>query len=155
MKKQESGRSMVEMVGVLAIMGLITAGSFVLLRSGYASQKRSRATDEIDVIASNVRALAAQAEDVNAKFKSLPNVELYGGADDASATGLAKAFLDSDGATPFDSKSVYSVYTTDKKTFTVELAKIGEGECAAMADRAYSNGTGTCNKDIAVITFTK
>ena len=156
MKKNESGRSMVEMVGVLAIMGLITAGAFVLLRSGYASQKRSRATDEIDVIASNVRAMAAQAEDENAKFAKLPQVEKYKGGKSTSATGLAKAFLDSEGVTPFNSSSMYSVYSIDKKTFTVELASIGDAECEAMAKRAYSNGAGECDgKGTVAITFTR
>ena len=51
-KKPESGRSMIEMVGVLAVMGLISAGAFVLLRSGMSSQKRNRIQDEIGNIAS-------------------------------------------------------------------------------------------------------
>jgi len=149
-KKQESGRSMVEMVGVLAIMGLITAGAFVLLSSGYASQKRSRATDEIDVIASNVRAMAAQALKKDVKFATLPAPD-----DDGKAKGLPQAFLDSeDGATPFG--GIYMVYTKDEgQTFTIALADISEKECSAMASRAYSKGTGECTGTTVEITFSE
>ena len=38
--RQESGRSMIEMVGVLAIMGMLTAGAFVLISLGINRQKQ-------------------------------------------------------------------------------------------------------------------
>ena len=145
-KKQESGRSMVEMVGVLAIMGLITAAAFVLLSSGYKSQKRSQAADEIDVIVSNVRAMAAQAEKKDIKFVALPS-------DDEKAKSLAKALLDSDGETPFG--GFYAVLTQDSgKTFAVQMVKIGD-ECEAMAGRSYKHGTGSCSDETVTITFTE
>lgn len=145
-KKQESGRSMVEMVGVLAIMGLITAAAFVLLSSGYKSQKRSQAADEIDVIVSNVRAMAAQAESKDAKFIALPS-------DEEKGQSLAKALLNSDGGTPFG--GIYGVLTTDEgKTFNVMMYKIGD-ECEAMAGRSYKHGTGKCDGETVTIQFTE
>ena len=54
-KKHESGRSMVEMVGVLAVMGLITAAAFVLIRSGMASQRRNRAIDDVSTIVAGMQ----------------------------------------------------------------------------------------------------
>ena len=158
-KKQESGRSLVEMVGVLALMGLITAAAFVLIQAGSGSQKRSRATDEIDIIASNVRAMVAQAIDTTKPFSSLPQSEACKGAEDGAPADLAMALLKSTtGATPFDKNSKYAVYTTDKgETFTIELAKIGSDECQAMGTRQYANGSGVCcdNKNTAAITFTE
>ena len=37
--RQESGRSMIEMVGVLAIMGMLTATAFALISLGINRQK--------------------------------------------------------------------------------------------------------------------
>ena len=56
-KKHESGRSMIEMVGVLAVMGLITAAAFVLITSAMRSQKLSRADDDVAALAAGVRLL--------------------------------------------------------------------------------------------------
>jgi type II secretory pathway pseudopilin PulG len=61
-KKQESGRSMIEMVGVLAVMGLITAAAFVLITSAMKSQKLSNADDQVAAIASGVRLLYANSQ---------------------------------------------------------------------------------------------
>lgn len=136
-EKQESGRSLVEMIGVLAIMGLVTAAAFVLIQSGLEAQKRNRATDEIDILASNIRGMVAQATDNAKKFASLPTETQAGKI-------LAKALLkSSDGKTPFD--GTYSVYATDEgATFTVELSDIGAAECQAMAKRPYSHGIADC-----------
>ncbi|MBO7645255.1 MAG: hypothetical protein J6S57_03060 [Alphaproteobacteria bacterium] len=56
-KKSESGRSMVEMVGVLAVMGLITAAAFVLITSALRTQKMSRLDDEVSVMVAGIRTL--------------------------------------------------------------------------------------------------
>ena len=156
-KKNESGRSLVEMVGVLALMGLITAAAFVVLQSGLGSQKRSRASDEIDIIASNVRAMVAQGDE-SKPFKSLP--ELNGGACGAEnyedAKSLAQALLKSEkGATPFDKSSWYAVGSVDGTTFSVVLGGIPSDECQSVGSKAYSHGTGQCCEGgkIAVITF--
>ena len=58
-KKHESGRSMIEMVGVLAIMGLITAAAFVLITSALRSQRLVRIDDDVSAIAAGVRLLYA------------------------------------------------------------------------------------------------
>lgn len=150
-KKQESGRSMVEMVGVLAIMGLITAAAFVLLNSGYKSQKRSQAADEIDVIVSNVRAMAAQAEDKSSKFSALPADD-----DDGLKKGeaLAKALLaSSDGATPFG--GTYAVVQAQAgAAFQVKMIDVND-ECEAMASRKYTHGNGNCADNTVTITFSE
>lgn len=152
-KKHESGRSMVEMVGVLAIMGLVTAGAFVLIQSGMGSQKRNRAADEIDVMVSNVRAMTAESD----YTCSLPSAKLYA----LTGKSLASALLKSNGATPFNSKSYYSITSGEDEckedtTFKVYLVDIGDDECATMASRAYSGARGVvCSKGTVMITFTK
>ena len=62
-KKQQSGRSMIEMVGVLAVMGLITAAAFVLINSALSSQRLSRVDDDVSGIVNGVRLLYNAAPD--------------------------------------------------------------------------------------------
>ena len=45
--KDESGRSMIEMLGVLAIMGGITVGAIGIISSAMRTQKRSTVNDDV------------------------------------------------------------------------------------------------------------
>ena len=154
-EKYESGRSMVEMVGVLAIAGLITAGAFVLIRAGLSSQKRSRAADEVATIVASVRSLSAERTD----FGNLPE---FDGKYECKVTGatLAGAMLGGTGAvaTPFDSNSCYYVSQVFKQPtrFQVVLIKIPENDCTVLASRAWSESKGaTCSDGNLVITYAK
>ena len=131
-KKQESGRSMIEMVGVLAIMGLVTAGAFILIQSGLTSQKISRTSDELDILVSNARSMTAQSDN----FGSL-------GTTMASGKTLAKSMLKSDGKSPMG--GAYYVYAggTDNKDLYVGIDDISESDCTTMAARSYSSSTAT------------
>ena len=134
MKKHESGRSMIEMVGVLAVMGLITAGAFVLMRSGMASQKRNRVQDEVANIATNIRTLSASLDD----FSNLPK------PDDFEKGGVE--FLDNleiQTTTPLGGDTRYSV-TADKKQFTVYILNPSRKECYALEQVGWSEGTAQC-----------
>lgn len=62
--RQESGRSMVEIIGVIAIMALISAGAFILIRSGMASQRRSIIVDDVSKIVSGIRSLYSDYDDL-------------------------------------------------------------------------------------------
>ena len=62
--RQESGRSMVEIIGVIAIMALMSAGAFMLIRSGMASQRRSMIIDDVSKIVSGIRSLYSDYDDL-------------------------------------------------------------------------------------------
>lgn len=64
-QRYESGRSMIEIVGVLAIMGLITAAAFVLITSGMETRRRNQAADEVGNIVATYRGLFAEAGNFN------------------------------------------------------------------------------------------
>jgi type II secretory pathway pseudopilin PulG len=128
----ESGRSMVEMVGVLAVMGLITAGAFVLMRSGMATQKRNRAQDEIANIVSTVRTLSAGGEDFS-------NLATDGASDDAGSALLANLRIST--ATPFGGTSAYTVrYASGTPTqFSVKITNLARQDCNALKASAWAD----------------
>ena len=157
---RQSGRSMIEMVGVLAVAGLLTAGAFVLVKSGMASQKRNRAADEISTLVQGVSALtAAQGgysvlrwfDDSSVPEKKVAN-------DYVTAYDLARMVLKTNGTTPLGDDSYYAVSTARGKLI-VWLIGIESEECEAMAVRTYSDGTATCstisNKKVLKITYSK
>ena len=142
-KNQESGRSMVEMVGVLAVMGLITAGAFVLMRSGMASQKRNRAQDEIANIVSTIRTLSAGGDD----FSNLAT----DGASDAAGTALLNNLRVST-ATPFGGTSAYTVrYAAGTPgQFAVKITNLARQDCNALKVSAWSDAVANTFKCLTV-----
>ena len=152
-EKYESGRSMVEMVGVLAIAGLITAGAFVLIRAGLSSQKRSRAADEVATIVASVRSLSAERED----FANLPK---YGEFKcEKTETGpLAAAMLGGQDrvATPLDRESCYHVgWLNDPNNFVVALVNIPDNDCTVLASRAWAESQSVnCEKGKGTLLIT-
>ena len=156
-RKNESGRSMIEIVGVLAVTGLLTAGAFVLITSGMSSQKRRRATDEANTIAQAVRALAADGED----FGNLPGPSATGVNQDGHK--LAKALLKTSGVTPFGDNSYYMVTQADADhnrwwygwhdlevpsshnvvLFRVGLTNLDENDCYLLAEQGWGDAWDT------------
>ena len=55
--KYESGRSMIEMLGVLAIMGIITVGAIGMISTAMRTQKRNTVNEEVLQIVTGVRQL--------------------------------------------------------------------------------------------------
>ena len=156
-QKHESGRSMVEMVGVLAIMGLLTAGAFVLIKSSLVSQRISRITDEIDVLVANARAMTAQSND----FTQFPASDNF----DTDGIALAKSILKSDGVSPFGGqyylgyKSQAGTNDKCKKVLVVGVKSMSDSaDCQMLARRDYADSNfceAVCNSKSLEIYFTK
>ena len=152
--KHESGRSMIEMIGVLTVTGLLTAGGFVLIKSGLASQKISRVSDEIDMLVSNVRIMTARSD----TFSGLPTTV-------AKGEDLAKLLLKSDNPSALGG-NYYVMYkasagtdNTCKKVLVVGINNMtNEADCKVLAKRSYA-GSGfceaVCNSKTLEIYYTK
>ena len=118
-KKQESGRSMIEMVGVLAVMGLITAGAFVLISSAMRSQKISRVDDDVSAIVAGTRLLYNSQEN----FSGLNNTAI-------EALGFS-------GTNPFGGNYYISVNSSDKTKFDVFIGGLSQSECNTLKSRNW------------------
>ena len=60
---QESGRSMIEMLGVLAIMGVITVGAIGMISTAMRTQKLTTVNDEVVQMVTMVRNIHAEYDD--------------------------------------------------------------------------------------------
>lgn len=146
-KKHESGRSMIEMVGVLSVMGLITAGAFILIRSGLASQRRNRASAEVANIVATIRDVYSEAENMGAL-----STDYKSGIEFLNSLRITTK-------TPFGSKTTYSVMRDrDEKhsDFLIQMRGLEEEDCMALSQRTWSEAVDTsCEKGIVSIYFMK
>ena len=71
---QESGRSMIEMLGVLAIMGVITVGAIGMISTAMRTQKRNSVNDDVIQMVTGVRQLLGEYDD----FSHINNATIFG-----------------------------------------------------------------------------
>lgn len=64
-KKLENGRSMIEMLGVLAIIGVLSVGGIAGYSKAMEKFKINKTIQQISEIAANIRTLYAQQKDFN------------------------------------------------------------------------------------------
>jgi type II secretory pathway pseudopilin PulG len=139
---------MIEMVGVLAVMGLITAGAFVLIQSGMKSQKRNRAVTEVANIVAIIRDTYAEA----------PNLSMLGdwsrGVDLLHNLGVMTT-------TPFGTNTTYSVvssnhegYNDVQADFAVQMRGLEEEDCMALSERTWSQAVdASCESGVVTLYF--
>ena len=124
-KYETSGRSMVEIIGVLAIMALVSVGALALVRSGMASQRRSRAVDEVAAIVENVRGMCTGERG----FLDLPNIPAEG------TELIGSLYLNT--TTPFGPDTRYSLAGWTHDSFAVMLEDLEDDECSVLAAQTW------------------
>lgn len=123
--RQESGRSMIEMIGVLAIMGIITAGAFALISTALHTQKRSRVTDDVTTIVSGVRNLLGEYDD----FSNIDNSTIFG------AIAVSNK-------NPYGGTYELSVNPSNARQFVVKINGLSKSDCEGLITKAWSDSYG-------------
>ncbi len=109
MKKKcmQNGRSMIEMLGVLAIIGILTVGGFNLVMKAQTHQKINEVTDNLTTLARKVRVVAR---------------------DYTGAAGSLNSYVDTGRAFPDSLKyDKDSKVFTDRNDITYDIRYISEG----------------------------
>lgn len=128
--KQESGRSMVEMLGVLAIMGIITVGAVSMISRAMRTQKLSTVTDDIVSIVTGVRGLLGEYDD----FSKL-NSETVFSAINQSQTN------------PYGGKYELSVDVNNPRQFVVSITGLNKSDCENLLTKAWTDSVGYISSD--------
>jgi len=123
--KQESGRSMIEMLGVLAIMGLITVGAIGMVSTAMRTQKRSAVNDEVLQIVTGVRQLLGEYDD----FSNINNATIFG------AIGMSNK-------NPYGGTYTVSVDPSNSRQFIVGITGLSESDCEFLSTKAWSDSVG-------------
>lgn len=111
--KSQSGRSLIEVIGVLAITGVMTAAALGAYRMIHANQVRSIADAELQQIAQDIKILMEMRD---------------------SYQGLSIDYLIKAGALPSNKQPIggenWSITPSfDGKTFSINLVDLTTGEC--------------------------
>lgn len=152
MKVNESGRSMIEMLGVLAIIGVLSVGGIAGYTKAMAQHKINKTVEQISQIVGNIRTLYFSQKNystitcVSGTTTGCPILKKGHAIPDemwTSDTAMENAF---GGA--FSVKVGGKKATSDTKAFTLVLGSIPEEACMAIA--TYDWGSGSSSGLVAV-----
>ena len=123
--KQECGRSMIEMLGVLTIMGIITVGATLLISRAMDLQRRNTINDEVVQIVTNVRTMHAEYDD----FSNI-NSQIILGA-------MGQKNLNTYGVS-------YEITTdaANSRQFIVTVKNLSESDCKFLLAKAWRDSVG-------------
>ena len=123
--RQESGRSMIEMVGVLAIMGMLTATAFALISLGINRQKQARVMDDVVTMVSGVRGLLGDYDD----FSNIDNSTIF-------------AAMSVSNKNPYGGTYELAVDPSNTRQFIVRINGLSKSDCEALVTKAWTDSVG-------------
>ena len=117
--RQEYGRSLIEIIGVLAIGAVMTGATIAMYKSIRTTQVRTIATSEIEQIVKNVKLLTGAR----------------GTYEGVSVDYLIKSGAIQSNAAPLGGDDWSITPSIDGKSFSVNLTKLTMGECAYFSTK--------------------
>lgn len=128
--KQESGRSMIEMLGVLAIMGAISYTAIVGVGQLMGAQKHNRAEGDVTYIVTEVQKLFRGADD----FSNINNATIF------SAIGISNK-------NPYGGTYTLSVDPANSRQFIVGITGLNKSDCEYLKTKVWMNSVGYQTSD--------
>lgn len=133
--KEQAGRSMIEMLGVLAIIGVLSVGGIAGYSKAMNKFKTNKVADNVSMLVANIKTLYAQQKEYtdlsNANAVSMGVVP-----DELGTTAdLTNAF---NGTVVISEAS--STTNTDKKAFTLTFNGLSREACITLATNDWGSG---------------
>ena len=122
---QESGRSMIEMMGVLAIMGVITVGAIAAISSAMNMQKRNEVNDEVLQMVTQVRQIFSEFDD----YSNINNATIF------SAINMSNK-------NPYGGSYEITVNPSNPRQFVVSITGLSQSDCEALVVKAWTDSVG-------------
>ncbi|MBQ4070169.1 MAG: prepilin-type N-terminal cleavage/methylation domain-containing protein [Alphaproteobacteria bacterium] len=123
--RQESGRSMIEMLGVLAIMGVITVGAIGMISTAMRTQKLTTVNDQVVQMVTLVRSLHGEYDD----FSNMNGAKIFG------AIGMSNA-------NPYGGTYELAVDPANPRQFLVTINGLSQSDCESLVAKAWSDSVG-------------
>ena len=121
----ESGRSMIEMLGVLAIMGVITVGAVAMIQAAMRSQRRTTVQDDVAQIVTGVRALLGEYDD----YSGIDNGTIF------AAIGISSK-------NPFNGDYSLGANPSDLRQFVLAIGGLNKSDCLYFKSKAWPDSVG-------------
>ena len=137
MRVNESGRSMIEMLGVLAIIGVLSVGGIAGYSKAMNKFKTNQVADNVSMLVANIKTLYAQQKTYNG-LNNTTAVSMGVVPDELGTDGssLTNAF---NGAVNIKAASSTSS-TNDYKAFTLTFSGLSKEACITLATNDWGSG---------------
>ena len=137
---QESGRSMVEMLGVLAIIGVLSVGGIAGYSQAMAKFKITKTIDQVQTLITNMRTLYSGSR----KYTAITAKQAY-------SLGILtdETYADSAGLNPYGGAINFDV-GGDNRTFSIEYTKLTPEGCVRLASADWGADQSSGLKTITV-----
>lgn len=142
-RSEQSGRSMVEMLGVLAIIGVLSVGGIAGYSKAMAKFKLSKAMDQVSNVVTNVRTLYSGQPNYSGLTTTIAiqmgaiGAEMLSGK---ATTSASKAYNAFNGQVDVSATAVNSVANMG---FTVTFTGLGKEACVALSTADWGSGSGS------------
>lgn len=134
-KNEQSGRSMIEMLGVLAIIGVLSVGGISGYSKAMAKFKLTKAQDQIQMLIMNIRTAFSGSSNYGGLNNKLavslnivPGDMIPGGQAGASKVGSKAGLINA-----FAGAVVLAATGTNDGYFTLSFAGLGKDACTSLA----------------------
>ncbi len=148
MRNNENGRSMIEMLGVLAIIGVLSVGGIAGYSKAMSKYRVNKTIDQISHIAANTRILfssqksyAAITDDVIYKAKLFPQETMKLSGSTYTFTNPFAGGIEMSPAARFDATE-NGTEKTNKKAFMLKYDGIPQEACIDLATIDWGTGSG-------------
>ena len=143
MKYNENGRSMVEMLGVLAIIGVLSVGGIAGYSKAMNKYKINKTTDQVSMLVANIRTLFSSQGNYDGltnaqaiKFGVVPN-DMYTKSD---GTDMHNAFNGNVTITAAKARAADGDSNSGKEAFIIEYAGLSSEACVTVATGDWGSG---------------
>ncbi|MBR1916076.1 MAG: hypothetical protein IJ830_06560 [Alphaproteobacteria bacterium] len=149
MKMNENGRSMVEMLGVLAIIGVLSAGGLAGYSKAMFKHKLNSTMDQITMLVTNIRTMyGTQGNYSGLNNGSAVNLGIVpavmdGGSGSGSARGLTNPFKGGVTITTTDATTGSAASGTSATGFKLTYDGLPTEACIALATADFGSGAGS------------
>ena len=146
-KNEQSGRSMVEMLGVLALIGVLSRGGISGYSRAMSKYRVNKTLDQISMLVMNIRSLFSASVDYEnltsrlaIQMGIIPRDMLPPGDDETNASSIRNAYQG----------SVFVGNGADVRQFFVEYTGLTQEACVAIATADWGSQAGSGLVSIAV-----
>ena len=133
--KEQAGRSMIEMLGVLAIIGVLSVGGIAGYSKAMNKFKTNKVADNVSMLVANIKTLYAQQKNYN-ELNNANAVSMGVVPDELGTTdALTNAFNG-----PVVISEASSTTASDKKAFTITFSGLSREACITLATNDWGSG---------------
>lgn len=138
MKTNESGRSMIEMLGVLAIIGVLSVGGIAGYSKAMNKFKTNKVADNVSMMVANIKTLYAQQK----TYGTLTNADAIslGVVPDELIKNRAEGTLKNSFNGEVDIHSSESTTGGDNKAFVIFFGGLSKEACITLATNDWGSG---------------